>query len=73
MYLYWLLYGDKCKHIDFRNIINFQIHVLFLAAGLLQDKAREKNLINVYIFQQTIAMPKIGRFQNNSDRWTKMY
>ena len=29
-----ILYADKCKYIDFRNIINFQIHCLFLAAGL---------------------------------------
>ena len=37
-----------CKYIDFRNIINFQIHLLFLAAGLLQDKVREKGRVNVY-------------------------
>ena len=53
---------------DFRNIINLQIHFLFLAAGLLQDKAREKGLVNVYIFQQRIALSKTGLFQNNSDR-----
>ena len=43
----------SCKNIDidFRNIINIQIHLLFLAAGLLQDNAHEKNLVNVYIFQ----------------------
>ena len=51
----------------------FQIHLLFLAAGLLQDKAREKGLVNVYIFQQPNALSKTGRFQNNSDKWKKRY
>ena len=68
MYLQCFLYDEKCKYIDFRNIINFQIHLLFLAAGLLQDKAREKDLVNVYIFQQPIALSKTRLFQNNSDR-----
>ena len=68
MYLHWFLYDGKCKYIDFRNIINFQIHLSFLAAGLLQDKARKKGLANVYIFQQPIALSKTIRFQNNSDR-----
>ena len=55
-------------NIDFRNTMNFEIHMLFLAAELFQDKAREKGLVNVYIFQQPIALSKTGRFQNNSDR-----
>ena len=41
MYLHWCLCGDKCKYIDVRNIINLQVHPLFLAAGLLEDKTRE--------------------------------
>ena len=56
------------KYIDFRNVVNFQIHLLFLATGLLQDKDREKDLVNVYIFQQPIALSKTEQFQNNSDR-----
>ena len=68
MYLYCFLYGDKCKHIDVRNIINLQVHSLFLVAGFLEDKAREKEQVNVYIFQQLIALSKAGQFQNNSDR-----
>ena len=60
MYLRLFLYDDKCKYIDFRNIINFQSHLLFLAAGLLEDKAREKGLFNVYIFQQPIALSETG-------------
>ena len=56
------------KYIDVRNIINFQIHLLFLAAGLLEDKAREKGPVNVCIFQQPIALSGTERFQNNSDR-----
>ena len=67
MYLHWFLYGDNCKYIDFRNIINLQVY-LFLAAEVLEDKAREKDLVNVYIFQQPIALSKTGRFQNNSER-----
>ena len=67
MYLLLFLYDNKCKYIDFRNIINFPIDVLFLAVLLLQDKAREKGLVNVYIFQQPIVLSKIGRFQNNSE------
>ena len=58
MYLHRFLYDDNYKYIDFRNIINFQIHLLFLAAGLLQDKAREKGLVNVYIFQQPISLKR---------------
>ena len=38
----------------FGNITNFKIHLLFLAAGLLEDKAFRKGLVNVYIFHQPI-------------------
>ena len=50
------MFGDKCKYIVVRNIINFQVHLLFLAAGLLEDKACLKGLVNVYNFQQPIAL-----------------
>ena len=56
------MYDDKCKYIDCRNLTNFQIHFLFLTAGLLEDKAREKGIVNVYIFQQPIALSKTGLF-----------
>ena len=36
--------GDKCKYIDFRNIRNFEINLLFLATRLLKDKAFRKGL-----------------------------
>ena len=72
MYLHWILCGDKRKYIDSRNIINFEIHLLFLVAGLLEDKAFRKGLVDVYIFHQPIALSKTGRFQNNSERWKKM-
>ena len=68
MYIHWFLYGDKCKSVDDRNIISLQVHLLFLAAGLLDDKACEKGPVNVYIFQQPIALSKTGRFHNNSER-----
>ena len=43
MHLHRFLYGDKCKNIDVRDIINVQVHLLFfLAAGLFEDKARER-------------------------------
>ena len=42
--------------------------MLFLAAGFLEDKAREISLVNVYVFQQPIVLPKTGRFQNSFDR-----
>ena len=54
-------------YIDFRNVTNFEIHLLFLAAGLLEDKAFRKCLVNVYIFHQPIALSKTRRFQNNSE------
>ena len=60
MYLHWIFCGDKCKYIDFRNITNFEIHLLFLVAGLLEDKAFRKGLVDV--------LSKTGRFQNNSER-----
>ena len=63
MYLHLFLYGDKCKYIDVRSILNFQVHSLFLAAGLLEDKAREKSLVNVYTFQQPIALSKQEDFK----------
>ena len=71
MYFHWILCGDKCKYIDFKNRTNLEIHVLFLAAGLLESKAFRKGLVNVYIFHQPIALSKTGRFQNNSERWKK--
>ena len=51
------------KYIDFRNITNFEIHLPFLAAGLLQDKAFRKGLVNVYIFHQPIALSKTDDFK----------
>ena len=56
MYLDSFLYGDKCKHIDVRNIINVQVYSLFLAAGVLEDKVREKELVNVYIFRNPFCL-----------------
>ena len=50
MYLHWIFCGDICKYIDFRNITNFEIHLLFLLAGLLEDKAFRKSLVDVYMF-----------------------
>ena len=63
--------GDRCKYIDFRNITNFEIHLLFLVAGLLEDKAFRKSLVDVYIFHQPIGLSKTGRFQNNFERSKK--
>ena len=60
--------GDKCEYIDFRNITNFEIHLLYLVAWLLEDKAFRQDLVDVYIFHQPIAPSKTGRFQNNSER-----
>ena len=68
MYLHLILCGDKCNYIDFRNITNFEIHLLFLAAGLLEDKVFRNGLVNVDIFHQPIALSKTGRFQNISER-----
>ena len=53
---------------DVRNIINLQVYLLFLAAGVLKDKVREKELVNVYIYQQPIALSKTAPFQSNSER-----
>ena len=55
--------GDKCKYIDFRNITNFEIHLLFLLAGLLEDKAFRKGQVDVYIFHQPIALSKQDDFK----------
>ena len=57
--------------INVRNIIILEVHLLFLADGLLEDKAREKDHVNVYIFQQPTALSKTGQFQINSDRRKK--
>ena len=50
-------------YIDFRSIINFQVHLLFLAVGLLEDKVCEINLVNVYIFQQPLPCLKQDDFK----------
>ena len=47
---------------DARNIINLQVHLLFLAARLLGDKAQGKGPVNVYISQQPIVLYKTERF-----------
>ena len=60
----------------FRNIIIFQIHLLFLAAGLLQDKAREKGLVSVYIFSNPLLCLKQDDFkitQTDERKGTKDY
>ena len=46
----------KRKYIDSRNIVNFEIHLLLLVAGLLEDKAFRKGLVDDYIFHQPIAL-----------------
>ena len=63
MYLHWFLYGDRCKYIDFKNRIDFPVHLLFLAAGLLEDKAREKVLVSVYIFSDPFLCLKQDDFK----------
>ena len=63
MYLHWFLYDDKCKYIDVRNIINLQVYLLFLAAGVLEDKVRENELVNVCIFQQPLLCLKQDNFK----------
>ena len=50
------------------NITNSEIQLLFLAARLLEDKAFRKDLVNVDIFQEPIALSKTGRFQYNFER-----
>ena len=54
-----------------RNIRNFLIHLLFLAAGFFKDKAFRKGLANAYIFQESIALSETERLENNSERWKK--
>ena len=71
MYLHWFFCGDKCGYINFRNMTNFEIHLLYLVAGLLEGKAFRKGLVDVYIFHQPIALSKTRRFQNNFERWKK--
>ena len=69
-YTGWLKYNQYfAEDISSRlNIFDSFIHLLFLVAGLLKDKAFRKGLVDVYIFHQPIALSKIGRFQNNSER-----
>ena len=59
------------KYIDFRNITNFEIHLLFLVAGLLEHKAFRKGLVDVYIFLQPIALSKQDDFKVNLRGETK--
>ena len=51
------MYDDKCKYIDFRYN-KFPNSLVIFGCWLLEDKAREKGLVNVYIFQQPIALSK---------------
>ena len=43
--------------------------MLFLVAGLLEDKAFRKGIVDVYIFHQPIPLSKTEQFQNNSEKW----
>ena len=63
MYLHYFFYDDKCKYIDVRNMTNFQIHLLFLAAGLLEDKAREKGLVYFTFFRNPLLCLKQDDFK----------
>ena len=45
---------------NFRNVINFQVHLLCLAPGLLEDMTRENGLFNVYIVHQHVPLSKTG-------------
>ena len=58
-----MFYDDKCKYIDFRNIKNLEVYLLFMAAGLLKDKTREKSPVNVYIFGNPLLCLKQDEFQ----------
>ena len=64
--------GDKWKYIDVRNITNFEIHLLYLVAGLLKDKAFRKGLVDFCSFHLPIALSKTGRFQDNSEMKEKV-
>ena len=50
------MYGDKCKNIDVKDIINVQVRLLLLAAGLFEDKAREKGLLNISTFFSNLLL-----------------
>ena len=49
-------------YVDLRNMSNFEVRLLFLVAGILEDKVFRKGLIDVYIFPLPIALSKAGRF-----------
>ena len=40
-----------------------QVHLLFLTAGLLKDKAREKGVVSVYIFSNLFLCLKQDDFK----------
>ena len=48
---------------DVKNIISVQVHMLLLAAGLFEDKGREKGPVNVYIFSNPFLCPKQDYFK----------
>ena len=54
---------DKCKYIDFINITNFEIHLLFLLAGLLEDKAFRKGLVDFTFFTNPLPCLKKADFK----------
>ena len=67
VYLHWFLCGDKCN--------SKFIHYFWLlgSSKTIEDKAREKGLVNVYISQQPITLSKTGRFQRDERKDTKDY
>ena len=70
------MHGDKCKYIDVRDIINLQVHLLFLAARLLEDKARQKVPVNVAFFSNSLVCLKQDDFritQTDERKDTKDY
>ena len=49
-----VLYDDKIKYVDLSKITNLEVGLLFLTVQLLKDKAQEKGLVNVYIFNNPL-------------------
>ena len=49
--------------VDVGNIINLQVHLLFLAAGILEDKARVKGLSMFTFFSNPLLCLKQDDFK----------
>ena len=60
-------------YVEVRNIINLQVHVLFLAAGVLENKVRERVWSMFTFFSNPLLCLRFQKTQRDERKGTKDY